>query len=252
MSTLLLRTSVRPQSQKSAVIKGTILAAVALCCLSLIEFILPLLGLESLGGWMWFVRSAILGTGLVPYQKVSWQKHHPDVLKVDEKNVVLCKTDKEVFSLQWSQIESFTFLDHGSIYGLAFTLKSSKAAFRVLQQEKQKDPETLAFLLASLEELTREELTREEHSREERSREELSKENESKQQHSKSTQKKPNELPRSPYTSCPLPKVILANSRKKYGVDIFLPYFTERSHLMLQQWYKQSLREEKEFSSPKV
>lgn len=208
MSTLLLRTSVRPQSQKSAVVKGTILAVIALACLSLIEFILPLLGLESLGGWAWCVRSAILGTGFVPYQKISWQKTHPDMLKVDEEKMVLCKKDKEVFSLPWSQIASFTFLDRGSVYGLAFTLKSSKAALRVLQGEQNRDPQALSFLLSSLEELSQDD------------------------------KKGAKTLPNTPYTPEALPKMILAKSRKKYGVDIFLPYFTERSHMMLQQWYE--------------
>lgn len=210
MSTLLLRTSVRKQTQKYAVIKGTILAMIALCSLWIIEIILPLLGLESLGGWAWFLRGALASTGFVPYQKVSWQKNHPDVLKVDEDQIVLCKGEKAVFSIPWDKISHFTFLDRGSVYGLAFTLKSSKVVLEMFKDEEKKDPLTHSFLLSSLEEL------------------------------GKSDNKKPN----SPYTAQLPPKVILQKSRKKYGVDVFLPYFTEHSHLMLKQWYAQSIDQE--------
>jgi hypothetical protein len=210
MSKLLLRTSIRTQTKKHAVFLGTILAAVALSCLWVVELILPLLGLESMGGWAWMLRGAFVSSGFVPYQKVSWQKNHPDILEVDEKSLALCKDGNTLFSLNWSQVESFTFLDRGAIYGIAFTLTHEKSALSLFKNKSAQNAETLSYLLSSLQELS------------------------DKPPEAKTSQ--------SPYNIQAPPKIILEESRKKYGVDIFLPYFTERSYLMLEQWYQQNIK----------
>ena len=212
MSKLLLRTSIRQQTKKHAAFIGIILASIALSGLWVVEIILPLLGLESMGGWAWLLRGALVSSGFVPYQKVSWQKNHPDILEIDEEKLGLCKDGKTLFSLNWSQVNSFTFLDRGAIYGIAFTLKNEHSALQMFDK-KGHSPETLSFLLSSLQELS------------EKPPEDCD---------AKSAE--------SPYKIQAPPKIILEASRKKYGVDIFLPYFTERSYLMLEQWYQQNIK----------
>jgi len=212
MSKLLLRTSIRKQTKKHAAFLGVILAGIALSCLWVIEIILPLLGLESMGGWAWVLRGALVSSGFVPYQKVFWQKNHPDILEIDEDKICLCKDSTILFTLFWNQVESFTFLDRGAVYGIAFTLKNEQAALQMFDKKARNNPETLSYLLANLQEL------------------------------SQNPETASGEMNReSPYVAQPPPKIILEESRKKYGVDIFLPYFTERSYVMLEQWHKQTL-----------
>ena len=212
---LLLRTSVRPKMQRQALFRGCVTIGSTILLIWLAELLLPLAGLESLGIWRWLVSGSAIGASYLPYQKLRWQKAHPEILQANENELVLLREDKKIFSLSWEQIDSFHFLDRGSSYGLAFTLKSPQETIRSLINTSEEDKKEINFFNSSLDDFCRQE--RKEYN----------------------NQKQP--FPISPYKNALLPQFLLQKSKKEYGVDLFLPFFSQHSHLLLQQWYDQNL-----------
>lgn len=165
MSDLYLRTSIRPDMEKKMLVKSCKIAGAACALIACSEYLLPLLEFESLGLWSWLLGGSAAGLGIIPYGKVKSYKRNPDILQVNEQNVLLIQDGKATFNLSWQHVESFYHLDKGCDYGLAFTLKQ-------------------------------------------------------------------------PVTT--LPRSLTQKSRKEHGVDLFLPYFSHGSYLLLENWYAQT------------
>lgn len=215
---LLLRTSVRQKTQRQALFKSCLTVGMSIFFIWIAEVAVPLLAtIESLGAWKWLASGGALGMGYLPYKKLRWQKDHPEILQADENELALLREDKKVFSIPWKQIESFCFLDRGSNYGIAFTLKSPQTAIESLIRGVAQNTGEINFFEKSLEVFSKQEI--------------------------KNAISNTKKLPVSPYKSPQLPQFLIQKSKKTHGVDIFLPFFSQHSHLLLQQWYDQNLRD---------
>ncbi len=162
MPDLYLRTAIKPEIEKRSRKIGRKALFIAASLVVTSEYVLPLLELETLGGWAWLAGSGLAGLGLIPHQRVSSRQKHPYILHSTEDSISLHKDNKCLLNIPWSQIESIQFIDRGKEYGLAFILKS------------------------------------------------------------------------------PL-KSISKRCRKRYGVDLFLPYFSQASFHMLEKWQNERI-----------
>ncbi|MBS0656191.1 MAG: hypothetical protein JSR46_10470 [Verrucomicrobia bacterium] len=215
---LMLRTSVRPKMQRQALIRGCLTLGSTVLLLWAVEQLLPIAGfeLESLGIWRWLASGGALGAGYLPYKRLRWQKAHPEILQANEKSLSLLRENEKVFSIDWEQVESFHFIDRKSSYGIAFTLKSPQQALQSILSSHEGTKSELSFLSTTLDDFCKQER--------------------------KEGADKP--FPVSPYKTANLPQFLLQKSKKRHGVDLFLPFFSEHSHLLLQQWYDQNVRDE--------
>lgn len=211
---LLLRTSVRPQIEKKVLVRGCMTIGVSVLLIWAVELILPTIGIESIGMWRWLAGSGALGAGYLPYKKLLQQKKHPEILQANDHEVILLRDKEKVFSISWNEIESFAFLDKGSIYGLAFTLKTPISVIESLLPEQAKDE--FGSFKDNLEQFS--------------------------QANKKKYSNLYTELPLSPYKSSQLPQFLIQKNKKEYGVDIFLPFFSQNSYQLLQQWHDQNIQ----------
>ena len=124
MKDLYLRTAIRPEAQKSSLKKSIMTICLAMIIISISELLLPLLEFEPLGIWAWLAGITTASFGVVMHQKLKMQEKNPNLLHGTEKNLSFYQANKKLFSLAWSQIDSFHFIDNGNDYGLAFKLKS--------------------------------------------------------------------------------------------------------------------------------
>lgn len=160
MSDLYLRTSIRKEVEATTRKKGWKVALAALCFILASELLLPLFEISPLGIWSWLIGTSAAGLGAIPHQKLKNQDKNPDILHGTEETLSYFQANKSLFTLAWSEIESFHFIDTGRDYGLAFNLKT------------------------------------------------------------------------------PL-KGISEKCREKYGADLFLPYFSQGSYMLLEKWREQ-------------
>lgn len=208
MSTLMLRTTIRPGIKRWLYIKSCLVTIILISSIWVVELALPFLGIES-RGLVWLLRGAALGTGWVPLLKLTKQAIHPNLLHANIETISLYKDDEELFILPWAEIATFSFLDKGSTYGIAITLKSPEAFAEAARSGKTL--EDLPLLIDGLESIAKKEL-----------------------------------LPRSSSLAlqdigAELPEPILKLSRNSYGVDLFLPYFSEPSYQLLKQWREETI-----------
>ena len=209
MSTLMLRTTKQPIAKTWSLMKGLLFTVSALSAVWVFELVLPLLGVE-LGGLGWLLRGAALGTSWLPFRlgKTTAGKE-PNVLFASDEKITLLHNDKELFMLYWNDIASFSYVDKNSTYGIAFVLKSSQHSAEAL--EKGMPPNELPLLLEGLERIAKKEAAKEPIST------------------------------TLPAISSHLPPVLVEETQKNYGVDIFLPYFSKPSYQLLKQWHEETI-----------
>lgn len=123
MSDLYLRTTVRPEVEKKAFKQVCKVCTGAAALIACSEFLLPLLQFEALGIWAWLLGGSCAGLGVMPYQRLKQHKVRPEILQINHNKISLVADSKSRFSLPWNEVDSFNYLDNGTNYGLAFTLK---------------------------------------------------------------------------------------------------------------------------------
>ncbi len=199
---LLLRTSIRPEMKRHVLFQSCTIAAGSLLVIWFADILLPLAGIESLGIWRWLASGGVLGASYLPYGSLRKQQTYPDLLQVTDHELRLIQNSAIVFRLSWNQIESFSFLDRGSIYGLAFKLQTTAEIPQKMYQSVENEEQ----LNKSLERLL--------HSQDD-------------------LQQGVPSCPTSPYKhfesvetkqTAPIPAELIQKSRKEYGVDLFLPF----------------------------
>jgi hypothetical protein len=208
MSTLMLKATIRPGIKRWLYIKSGLIAATLMSSIWVFELALPWLGVES-GGIGWLLRGAAVGTGWVPLLKLTKQPIQPNLLHANIETISLYRDEEELFTLPWAEVATFSFIDKGSTYGIAITLKSPQAVADVLQSGKT--VEELPLLIDGLETIAKKELAPAISS---------------------------NALQT---TALTLPEPIQKLSKKSYGVDLFLPYFSEPSYQLLKQWREETI-----------
>ena len=120
---LVIRTSISTQLRQRALIKGSLLAVIAVLLWWTKYFVLAQDHVHFLGFLVLFAGAFIIAYGLIPYRYLSRLEIKPNMLEIDSEGIRFFKYNTLLFHIPWSNLHSFSYMEKGSKYGLQITLK---------------------------------------------------------------------------------------------------------------------------------
>jgi hypothetical protein len=127
---LKLRTSIKPELMRRVLFRGSFLGGFGVILMVASGAFLPVPVLSRWGMPIFLLSIGLIAVGMLPYRKLTRLEKNPDeiIISKDEQLVYLRK-GKVVFTAPLSSINSCTYVDDESHYGIKITLKEGQEYF---------------------------------------------------------------------------------------------------------------------------
>jgi hypothetical protein len=127
---LKLRTSIKPDLMRSVLFRGSFLGGLGVILLAATGAFLPVPILSRWGIPIFLTSMGLIAVGMLPYRKLTRLEKNPDEILISEdEQFVYRRKGKVVFAIPLSSINSCTYVDDASHYGIEITLKEGQKYF---------------------------------------------------------------------------------------------------------------------------